>query len=233
MKRDSFDCQLLGLEYEGLFDRCFIVAQGKKQLTARTYPKMVLIQPKVVGNELILSAPDMPDFTLNLDKLNEVKRRASSVKVESWYSKVAGVDAGDEVADWLSEYITGKPGVVRLLYYPFQYPTKGRKKTDINQYKAFKSDDVGIYHDESSYMLINQASVDEMNTHLDHIVKPLQFRPSLVVKGPEAYAEDNWNWVRIGNVIFRGLKPCQRLDLFDLNFCKHILGFILVISQWI
>lgn len=60
-------------------------------------------------------------------------------------------------------------------------------------------------------MLINQASMDEMNTHLDHVVKPLQFRPNIVVKGPEAYAEDNWKWIRFGeNVVFRGVRPCQR-----------------------
>lgn len=62
-------------------------------------------------------------------------------------------------------------------------------------------------------MLINQASIDELNTQLDHVVKSLQFRPNLVVKGPNAYDEDNWKWVRIGNeVIYRTVKPCARLD---------------------
>lgn len=218
VKRYSFKCNLLGFEYETLLDRCFIITQGKKQLTARTYPKMVLIQPKLIGNELVLSAPGMPDFSLDLDKVNEIKEKASIVKVDAWYSKVSGIDVGDEVADWLSEYITGKPGVVRLLFYPFQYPTKGMKKSDLKTYKAFKYDDVGIYQDESSYMLINQASIDEMNTHIDHVVKPLQFRPSLVVEGPEAYAEDKWKWVRVGDVVFRGLKPCQRLSFITSIF---------------
>lgn len=73
VKLPSFECNVLGLEYEGIFDRCFIIAQGQKQLTARTYPKMVLIQPNVVGSELIISAPDRPDFILNLDKLADSK----------------------------------------------------------------------------------------------------------------------------------------------------------------
>ena len=60
-------------------------------------------------------------------------------------------------------------------------------------------------------MLINQASIDELNSHLDHVVKPLQFRPNLVVKGPGAYDEDNWKWVKVGdNVVYRVLKPCTR-----------------------
>ncbi|XP_055301194.1 mitochondrial amidoxime-reducing component 1-like isoform X2 [Sitodiplosis mosellana] len=214
VKRASFECNLLGFEYESIFDRCFIIVQGEKQLTARTYPKMVLIQPKVVGNVLIISAPERADFVLNLDKLADLTPNRN---VELWYSKVGGVDCGDDVANWLSECIVGKPGVVRLLYYRHLYPTKGRKKGDPSKYKAYKSEDVGIYQDESSYMLINQASIDELNTHLDHVVKPLQFRPTMVVKGPTAYEEDNWKWVRIGDVVFRGLKPCQRCVFTNIN----------------
>lgn len=211
IKRNSFDCHVLGFEYEGIFDRCFVVSQNNRQLTARTYPKMVLIEPKVVGNELILSAPDKGDFILNLADL---KDKPTTGKVECWYSKVGGVDAGDEVAEWLSEYIVGKNGVLRLIFYPHLYSTRGKSKED-KIYKAFKNEDAGSYHDNTSYMLINQGSIDELNTHLDHVVKPQQFRPNLIVKGPAAYDEDNWKWIRIGeNAIFRGVRPCQRLVLF-------------------
>lgn len=68
-------------------------------------------------------------------------------------------------------------------------------------------------------MLINQGSIDELNRHMDHVITPLQFRPNFVVKGPKAYEEDHWNWVRIGdNVVFRNIKPCTRR-------VKHIFVF--------
>lgn len=35
IKQKSFDCHILGLEYEGLFDRCFIISRTNKQATAR------------------------------------------------------------------------------------------------------------------------------------------------------------------------------------------------------
>lgn len=206
VKRNSFDCQILGFEYESLFDRCLVVSQNNKQVTARTYPKMVLIQPTVVDNQLTLSAPEKSDITLDL---NELRKKPANEKVQLWDSKVIGIDAGDEVANWLSEFIVNKPGVFRLIYYPYEYPTKPKLKCD-KQYK-YNGKDVGIYHDATSYMLINQGSIDELNTHLDHMVKPLQFRPNVVVKGPGAYEEDNWQWVRFGeNVVFRGVRPCTR-----------------------
>lgn len=85
VKRQSFDCHILGFEYEGLFDRGFVIAQNNKQLTARAHPKMVLIQVQVVDNELILSAPGMSDFVLDL---NDLRNRPIDVKVQLWDSKV-------------------------------------------------------------------------------------------------------------------------------------------------
>lgn len=206
VKRNSFDCHVLGFEYESLFDRCLVISQNNKQVTARAYPKMVLIQPKIADNQLTLSAPGKPNIVLDL---NELRKRPVNEKVDLWFTKSIGIDAGDEVADWLSEYLVDKLVKLRLVFYPHLYPTKGKPKED-KKY-SYKGDDVGTYHDLTSYMLINQASVDEMNTHLDHVVKPLQLRPNIVVEGPEAYEEDNWKWIRFGeNVVFRGVRPCQR-----------------------
>lgn len=168
---------------------------------------MLLIQPKVEGNKLILSAPERSDFILDLD---ELRKKPAKAKVECWYSTVIGIDAGDQVADWLSEFIIGKPRECRLVYYPHTYPTKGISNLD-RRWKAYRNEDAGSYHDKTSYMLINQGSIDYLNSQLDHVVEPLQFRPNLIIKGPEAYNEDNWKWVRIGeNVVFRVLKPCTR-----------------------
>lgn len=206
IKRNTFDCQILGFEYETLFDRCLVVSQNNKQVTARTYPKMILIQPTVVNEQLTLSAPGQSDITLDL---NELRKKPVKSKVQLWDSKVLGIDAGDDVANWLSEYIVKIPNVFRLIYYPYEYPTKPKLSMD-KQYN-YNAKDVGVYHDATSYMLINQGSVDELNSHLDHVTKPLQFRPNIVVKGPNAYEEDNWQWIRFGeNVVFRGVRPCTR-----------------------
>lgn len=210
------NCHQLGIEYENFFDRGFIISRNNKQATGRCYPKIVLIQPKIDGSNLILSAPECSDFVLNVDKLRE---KSLNEKIKCYYSEVRAIDCGDEVADWLSEYIVGRPGVFQLFFYPYQYPTKGVSKRD-RKYEAYKSDDAGTYHNKTSYMLINKASVDEINLQLDHIVEPLQYRPNLVVNGPKAYDEDNWKWVRVGDTtIFRSVKPCTRYNV-ENNFVK-------------
>lgn len=88
------------------------------------------------------------------------------------------------------------------MFYPLDYPTKGIPARD-KKYKDLRDKDAGSYHGKSSYMMVNQASVDELNTHLDHIVKPLQFRRNFVVDGPNPHDEDHWKCIRIGkNVTF-------------------------------
>lgn len=193
---------------ENFVDRSFIVSNAaNKQVTGRAYPKMVLIQPKIKSNQLTLTAPGQPDLILDMDNIRNGNRK----KVACWYSTVKAIDAGDEAAQWISEYVVGKKESLRLYYYPYTYPTKGRAASDRKKYAALTDLDAGTYHDSTSYMLINQGSIDELNSHLDHVVTPLQFRPNFVVKGPNAFAEDKWRWIRIGNeVIFRHVKPCTR-----------------------
>jgi hypothetical protein len=37
-----------------------------------------------------------------------------------------------------------------------------------------------------------------------------RFRPNVVIDGTDPWAEDAWRRVRIGNVVFRSVKPCGR-----------------------
>ncbi|KAG4076052.1 hypothetical protein HA402_011526 [Bradysia odoriphaga] len=214
IKCNSLRCHNLGVECDELVDRGFIISRNNKQVTARVYPNMLLIQPKLEGSQLTLSAPGRPNYNLDLDDL---RKRLTKSEIECWYSKVVGIDAGDHVGDWLSEFIVGQPGIFRLSFYPHKYSTKGIAKPD-RKYKEYLDADAGSYHDKTSYMLINQGSIDQLNSELDHVVTPLQFRPNLLIEGPGAYDEDSWKWVRIGdNVVFRVLKPCTRCILTNIN----------------
>jgi len=40
---------------------------------------------------------------------------------------------------------------------------------------------------------------------------------NFVVKGAIAYEEDKWDWVKIGDVIFRNVRPCTRCILTTVN----------------
>ena len=66
------------------------------------------------------------------------------------------------------------------------------------------------FADGFPFLLISQASLDDLNARLDNPVPMQRFRPNLVVDGCSAYAEDAWRRIRIGDIEFRVAKPCSR-----------------------
>mgnify|MGYP001828911861 CR=1 FL=1 len=71
------------------------------------------------------------------------------------------------------------------------------------------TDQVG-FADGFPFLLISQASLDDLNRRLAQPVAMLRFRPNLVVAGCEAFAEDGWRRIRVGELEFRVAKPCSR-----------------------
>lgn len=77
---------------------------------------------------------------------------------------------------------------------------------------------VGALHDASSFMMINQSSVNELNTRLPFKTSSLLFRPNFVVKGPQAFDEDSYEWIKVGNeAVFKVVKPCTRCVFTNID----------------
>ena len=82
---------------------------------------------------------------------------------------------------------------------------------------ATADDQVG-FADGFPFLLISQASLDDLNARLDRPLPMLRFRPNLVVKGCEPYAEDSWRRIRIGALEFRVAKACSRCVIPTIDF---------------
>lgn len=204
----EIQCNQLGLEEGLLRDRVFMViaTENGEFVTGRKYPKLVQIIPKVEGNTMTLSAPGMMDIDFDVKRLYS----QTPFKAGVWGENVDATDCGEEIAKWISRFILSEDTGLRLVFYPKSYPTRDiREKNKI--WPAMNRSDTGALHDATSFMLVNESSVTELNSRLETLVTPLRFRPNFVVKGPIAYEEDNWKWIRIGNsTIFKNVKPCTR-----------------------
>ncbi|KAM6961259.1 LOW QUALITY PROTEIN: mitochondrial amidoxime-reducing component 1 [Aplochiton taeniatus] len=64
------------------------------------------------------------------------------------------------------------------------------------------------YPDSGPIMLLSEASVKDLSSHLDYDVTVNQFRPSIVVSGCEA--GDSWAEIQIGNVRLQRVMACGR-----------------------
>lgn len=105
-------------------------------VTARTYPKLVLIKPGVVDGRLILSAADARTIEVDINELQKQPTTITSV----WKQDVETTDAGDEVAEWLSQIILGQENGLRLVFYPGSLPSRDARSLNVG-YKYLKNDD--------------------------------------------------------------------------------------------
>lgn len=208
IREKTLKCTNLGVENNFLRDRTFMVllSSNGKFTTARQYPKLVHIFPRFDGEDMILKASGMTDIRINVPKLLNLE----TSKTEVWGKPVDFVDCGDDVARWFSRYLVDEDFGMRLVFYPSSHPSIEAVDKS-SGFLTMSTNDTGAMHDETSYMIINESSITELNTRLKKHVNPLRFRGNFVVRGAEPWEEDKWKWVKIGNeTVFRYIKPCTR-----------------------
>ncbi|XP_012288201.1 mitochondrial amidoxime reducing component 2 isoform X3 [Orussus abietinus] len=205
IRMTEMECTTLGLKSGWLRDRTLMVIDLDGQfVTGRQLPAMVQVSPSVSGSTLTLRAPGMMAISVDLARI-----RGKSFRAAVWGQAVAACDCGEEVARWLSRFLLQEDTGLRLVNYPLERSSR-EVRTKNQPFPLTVSADTGAYPDATSYSLINEASIADLNGRLEEPVIPQNFRPNFVVKGAEPYSEDTWDWVKIGQVIFRNVKPCTR-----------------------
>jgi len=208
----------VGLKVTEYFrDRVFMVVDGRYVFqTQRTIPKMSQIQVTVNGNELELAAPGMEGMRVKIPDARSSGVTKKTCRI--FDDQVAEVlDCGSEVGEWLSKFLE-KEGL-RLVYHALdktQRTMTGLQK----KFPYFVPTDKGAFQDQTSYMLMSETSIEDLNHHLGHKVTHRNFRPSILIKDVvEPFAEDFWNFVKIGvnGPVLKAAKPCTRCKLTTVN----------------
>ncbi len=128
-------------------------------------------------------------------------------QVTVWRSTLPATDAGDAAAHWLSA-VLGQP--CRLVY---MHDTGARP---INPAYAAAGETVS-FADGYPVLLTSLGSLDDLNGRLARPVPISRFRANIVVGGAAAWAEDCWRLVRIGEAVFRVVKPCDRCTVTTID----------------
>ena len=189
----------MGLQHDR---RWMIVDANNEFITQRSHPRMATVWTDLDGEALALSAPDMPEMRVPLEP-----PLAGMMRVRVWKSTCNALPVAREADDWLSDYLGDK---LRLVYMPPE------SKRFSNPDYAGTGARVG-FADGYAFLAISQASLDDLNRRLaarGHGALPMnRFRPNIVLAGSDAYAEDGWRDVRIGEAVLRGVKPCGRCEV--------------------
>jgi len=180
-------------------------------VTARERPRLLLVTPAVESGAIRLTARGMPELTVSIPA---GPRERDLVPVVVWDSKLVAAAASREAGNWLSA-VAGE--TVRLVY--LDDPTRRRTNP------AYSRDtDRVSFADGYPLLLTAESSLAALNELI--AAGPLaaegplpmrRFRPSVVVSGTVAWAEDGWRLLRIGGTGFRAVKGCDRCVMTTID----------------
>ena len=184
-------------------DRRWMLVDGDGAfLSQRRHPRMALARARVEDDRLVVHAPGMPALELPLRP-----EPGPVVRACVWGDEVEAVSCGGDADLWFAEVL----GVsCRLVHMPDE------TERAVDPLHADAADRVG-FADSFPFLLLFQASLDDLNARLDSPLPVNRFRPNIVVAGCVPYEEDRWRRVRVGGVGFRVVKPCSRCAITNVD----------------
>ena len=181
------------------FDRSFVITDVHgKFITGRTKAKLVLVKLQRITNGYLICAPEMEDLTIRFDQFS-----AHYNSVQVWKDTISAQHCSVHIDQWFSRYLKTP---CKLHYFG----------NDSQRYISGFDQQVS-FADGYPILLISQASLDDLNSKSTSKIEMAQFRPNIVVQDCEAFAEDAWSKIRIGEVEFVLPKHCSRCIFTTVN----------------
>jgi len=172
--------------------RWMLVDEDDRFVTQRVLPKMALIDVAIDTDGLTVSCDGFGSQLIELEPKTEVSR-----PVTVFSSTVPGEIYGGAVNEWFSDVLGKTLRLVRM-------PQSSRR--EVSEEFRRRESDIVSFADGFPFLLIGEASLEDLNAQLAEPVEMKRFRPNFVVKGSEAYEEDRWKEFRIGANKFFGVK---------------------------
>jgi len=178
-------------------DREWIVCSPEGSfMSQRKEPQLALVKPDVVNGELFVDAPDMSTLVIDLDTEGEEKA------IGFFKKDGTGKYQGDEAANWFSEYLQKDAELFRVAK-----PRIIKQECQVDG----ASSTIG-FADGFPLLIVSEASLAELNTHIMAPIPVDRFRGNIIVSGDELepYDEDYWREVRIGELTVFIVRACAR-----------------------
>ncbi len=199
IQMNSWTCEQKGFRY----DRRWMLLDSKGTfITQRINPKLALF--KLHWNQTSFQIT-YNQHSLTLDP-NATPNEAQ-VRTKVWDDEINVSEMSRDHSAWFSEMLQEN---VTLVYFP------ENNTRPVEQQYQVRNEHVSLA-DAFPYLIIGQASLDDLNSRLKEAVPMNRFRPNLVFTGGEPYEEDTWKNFSIGTKSFVGAKPCARCILITTD----------------
>ena len=194
------------------YDRRWMLVDKKGDfVTQRQHPQLALLQVALSETQLEVFSKRDPSqrVAFDLDLVSD-----QELQVSIWGDQVLARVVSAELSLWFSGFLQMELDLVVM-------PESSHRKMDPRY--AVQEESVS-FADGMPYVMIGQASLDDLNGRLSDPVGMDRFRPNLVFSGGEAYAEDQFKQLQIGEVEFQVVKPCARCVMITVDQEKGTKG---------
>jgi uncharacterized protein YcbX len=199
----GFSATTWELEPRGLrFDRRWMLVDDNGIfMTQRLFPRMTLISVQVKSDHLQVEAPNMSILRVPF------RLRSNHFPVVVWDDVVEAAAVGKESDEWFSEFLGVSCKLAAMTESSLRL---------VDARFAFNNEAVS-FADGFPMLLISEASLADLNGRLEKPIPMSRFRPNLVVRGCDAFAEDTWKEIVIGGMELRIVKPCARCTITTVD----------------
>lgn len=179
--------------------RWMIIDSDNRFVTQRRLPQLANVSTALHNGVVVIDVPGEGVFPLEAG--------TDAVEVTVWRDQVVATAGAGRAGEALSRYC----GEMLSLVY---MPDSCFRRVDPDRVTAKRR--VG-FADGFPLLVVNQSSLDELNSRLESPVDMRRFRPNIVVEGAEAWAEDIWREISVGDSQLDIVKPCSRCVMTTVN----------------
>ena len=198
IRLDEARVEIPGLSYDR---RWMLVDDSGTFITQREQPTMALFRLALETDQLLITYQDQQ---LSLPLQPDTVER---VAVTIWQDSCEAISYSAQINQWFGN-ILGQS--CRLVYMPPD------SKRPVNPEYARQNESVS-FADGYPFLLISQASLDQLNEQLEQPVPMNRFRPNIVISGSEPHEEDLWEEFSIKGLRFWGVKACSRCSIVTID----------------
>ena len=175
-----------------------LVDPDGKFMTQRQFPQMALIRTQISNGKVRFTTAEANSMELPIQM-----KAPKSRSVQIWGQDVEADLQFQFAHDFFSDYLKTKCQLVQFSNQT-QRPVK-----NLNHTVRFP--------DQYPVLLVNQKSIDDLNSKIQQPIDASRFRPNIVIDGEIPFSEDHWTSLKIGEHVFTNLKPCSRCKIITID----------------
>ncbi len=183
---------LRGLEFDR---RWMLVDEDGQFISQRKHPRMALLKMSAEADAFRVDAEGMPPLLIK-HALEEEQQRS----VQIWSSNLKAWLYPAQYSKWFSQFLGMECQLVAM-------PDDGERIANPENTRSLTPI---RFVDGYPILMISENSLVDLNSRLDTPVPMNRFRANFILRNCEAYAEDSWDQLTIGDLKLETIKRCPR-----------------------